>query len=233
MCVCVCVFQDKEVRGVFLWLFARLFQGYRWCLHIIRIHPEPVIRFHKVKHFHFITMVPIFTHGRTTTRITMQGPRYDILSFFFYNWIEIYHSISVCWYFLTHLCNLCLSCFFLGCLPGPEGAGGGRLPHQGAGRHGVRRFRVRAGASVQEHRPVWWRRSSTNGLKRWRWTAVVVVRGKGRVMTSVLSSQLVANQVERIRQEETNPHKVMNHVKELAELLFKNVRHSHLTCFSS
>jgi len=49
--VCVCVLwdsQDKEVRGVFLWLFARLFQGYRWCLHIIRIHPEPVIRFHKV-----------------------------------------------------------------------------------------------------------------------------------------------------------------------------------------
>ena len=46
--VCVCVFQDKEIRGVFLWLFARLFQGYRWCLHIIRIHPEPVIRFHKV-----------------------------------------------------------------------------------------------------------------------------------------------------------------------------------------
>lgn len=33
---------------MFLWLFAQLFQGYRWCLHIIRIHPEPVIRFHKV-----------------------------------------------------------------------------------------------------------------------------------------------------------------------------------------
>ncbi|XP_035280334.1 myotubularin-related protein 5 isoform X2 [Anguilla anguilla] len=39
--------QDKEVRAVFLWLFSQLFQGYRWCLHIIRIHPEPVIRFHK------------------------------------------------------------------------------------------------------------------------------------------------------------------------------------------
>ena len=47
MCV-LCAPQDKEIRGVFLWLFARLFQGYRWCLHIIRIHPEPVIRFHKV-----------------------------------------------------------------------------------------------------------------------------------------------------------------------------------------
>lgn len=35
--------------------------------------------------------------------------------------------------------------------------------------------------------------------------------------------QLVANQVERIRQEEAYPHKVMNHIKELAEQLFKNV----------
>lgn len=40
--------QDKEIRAVFLRLFAQLLQGYRWCLHIIRIHPEPVIRFHKV-----------------------------------------------------------------------------------------------------------------------------------------------------------------------------------------
>ncbi|GCB65238.1 hypothetical protein scyTo_0011847 [Scyliorhinus torazame] len=41
-------FQDKEIRAVFLRLFAQLLQGYRWCLQIIRIHPEPVIRFHKV-----------------------------------------------------------------------------------------------------------------------------------------------------------------------------------------
>ncbi|XP_043569141.1 myotubularin-related protein 5 [Chiloscyllium plagiosum] len=41
-------YQDKEIRAVFLRLFAQLFQGYRWCLQIIRIHPEPVIRFHKV-----------------------------------------------------------------------------------------------------------------------------------------------------------------------------------------
>ncbi|CAI5786790.1 Hypothetical predicted protein [Podarcis lilfordi] len=39
--------QDKEIRAVFLRLFAQLLRGYRWCLHIIRIHPEPVIRFHK------------------------------------------------------------------------------------------------------------------------------------------------------------------------------------------
>ncbi|XP_023381199.1 myotubularin-related protein 5 [Pteropus vampyrus] len=39
--------QDKELRAVFLRLFAQLLQGYRWCLHLVRIHPEPVIRFHK------------------------------------------------------------------------------------------------------------------------------------------------------------------------------------------
>ncbi|XP_054625818.1 myotubularin-related protein 13 isoform X4 [Dunckerocampus dactyliophorus] len=38
---------DKEVRAVFLRLFAQLFQGYRSCLQLIRIHCEPVIHFHK------------------------------------------------------------------------------------------------------------------------------------------------------------------------------------------
>lgn len=46
--VCLCVLQDKEVRAVFLRLFAQLFQGYRSCLQLIRIHSEPVIHFHKV-----------------------------------------------------------------------------------------------------------------------------------------------------------------------------------------
>lgn len=48
----VCVFQDKEVRAVFLRLFAQLFQGYRSCLQLIRIHSEPVIHFHKVRYRH-------------------------------------------------------------------------------------------------------------------------------------------------------------------------------------
>uniref|UniRef100_A0A8B9QGW6 SET binding factor 2 n=1 Tax=Apteryx owenii TaxID=8824 RepID=A0A8B9QGW6_APTOW len=39
--------QDKEVRAIFLRLFAQLFQGYRSCLQLIRIHAEPVIHFHK------------------------------------------------------------------------------------------------------------------------------------------------------------------------------------------
>ncbi|XP_063293932.1 myotubularin-related protein 13 isoform X2 [Pelobates fuscus] len=38
---------DKEVRAIFLRLFAQIFQGYRSCLQLIRIHSEPVIHFHK------------------------------------------------------------------------------------------------------------------------------------------------------------------------------------------
>ncbi|KAJ8247545.1 hypothetical protein GJAV_G00247580 [Gymnothorax javanicus] len=38
---------DKELRAVFLRLFAQLFQGYRSCLQLVRIHAEPVIHFHK------------------------------------------------------------------------------------------------------------------------------------------------------------------------------------------
>uniref|UniRef100_A0A2R9C2R0 UDENN domain-containing protein n=1 Tax=Pan paniscus TaxID=9597 RepID=A0A2R9C2R0_PANPA len=34
--------QDKELR-----LFDQLLQGYLWCLQVVCIHPEPVIRFHK------------------------------------------------------------------------------------------------------------------------------------------------------------------------------------------
>lgn len=40
---------DKEIRAVFLRMFAQLFQGYRNCLIIIRIHPKPFITFHKAK----------------------------------------------------------------------------------------------------------------------------------------------------------------------------------------
>lgn len=39
---------DKEVRAIFMRTFAQLLQGYRSCLTIIRIHPKPVITFHKV-----------------------------------------------------------------------------------------------------------------------------------------------------------------------------------------
>ncbi|XP_076577949.1 myotubularin-related protein 5 isoform X4 [Chaetodon auriga] len=115
--------QDKEIRAVFLWLFARLFQGYRWCLHIIRIHPEPVIRFHKA----------------------------------------------------AFLCQRALTedDFLMKVLDGMAFAG-----------------------FVSERGPPY--------------------------RATDLFDDLVANHVERIRQEEACPHKVMNHVKELAEQLFKN-----------
>ncbi|XP_008288740.1 myotubularin-related protein 5 isoform X6 [Stegastes partitus] len=115
--------QDKEIRGVFLWLFARLFQGYRWCLHIIRIHPEPVIRFHKA---------------------AFLGQR-----------------------------ALSEDDFLMKVLDGMAFAG-----------------------FVSERGPPY--------------------------RATDLFDDLVANEVERIRQEEACPHKVMNHVKELAEQLFKN-----------
>lgn len=38
---------DKEIRAVFMRTFAQLLQGYRSCLTLIRIHPRPVITFHK------------------------------------------------------------------------------------------------------------------------------------------------------------------------------------------
>ncbi|KAM7377879.1 hypothetical protein PAMA_013004 [Pampus argenteus] len=115
--------QDKEIRAVFLWLFARLFQGYRWCLHIIRIHPEPVIRFHKAA----------FLGQRALTEDDFLMKVLDGMAF------------------------------------------AGFVSERGP-----------------PYRPI------------------------------DLFDDLVANQGERIRQEEACPHKVMNHVKELAELLFKN-----------
>ncbi|CAG9832784.1 unnamed protein product [Diabrotica balteata] len=42
-----CIMLDKEIRAIFMRTFAQLLQGYRSCLTIIRIHPKPVITFHK------------------------------------------------------------------------------------------------------------------------------------------------------------------------------------------
>lgn len=40
--------QDKEIRAVFIKLFADMFCGYRSCLTLIRVHPKPVISFNKL-----------------------------------------------------------------------------------------------------------------------------------------------------------------------------------------
>ncbi|KAL4617971.1 myotubularin-related protein 5-like [Arapaima gigas] len=115
--------QDKEIRAVFLRLFAQLFQGYRWCLHMIRIHPEPVIRFHKAA----------FLGQRAMTEDD----------------------------------------FLMKVLDGMAFAG-----------------------FVSERGPPY--------------------------RTTDLFDELVANGVERICQEEGDPHKGISHIKELAEQLFKN-----------
>ncbi|XP_078332157.1 myotubularin-related protein 13-like isoform X3 [Crassostrea virginica] len=39
--------KDKEIRAIFIRFFAELLTGYRSCLTVIRIHPEPFITFHK------------------------------------------------------------------------------------------------------------------------------------------------------------------------------------------
>jgi len=41
---------DKEIRAIFMKMLAQLFQGYRSCLVIIRIHSSPVITFHRVSY---------------------------------------------------------------------------------------------------------------------------------------------------------------------------------------
>ncbi|XP_073954790.1 LOW QUALITY PROTEIN: SET domain binding factor [Choristoneura fumiferana] len=38
---------DKEIRAVFMRTLAKLLQGYRHCLTLVRIHPAPVLTFHK------------------------------------------------------------------------------------------------------------------------------------------------------------------------------------------
>lgn len=40
---------DKEIRGIVMRMLARLLQGYRSCLLLVRIYPAPIITFHKVK----------------------------------------------------------------------------------------------------------------------------------------------------------------------------------------
>ena len=52
---------DKRIRAVFMRMFAQLMQGYRSCLTIIRIHPKPVITFHKVlMYIHFVYSIILY-----------------------------------------------------------------------------------------------------------------------------------------------------------------------------
>ncbi|XP_055354318.1 myotubularin-related protein 5-like [Paramacrobiotus metropolitanus] len=41
--------QDKELRAVFLWFLCQILAGYRSCLTVVRLHPQPVITFQKAQ----------------------------------------------------------------------------------------------------------------------------------------------------------------------------------------
>lgn len=60
---------DKELRAIFMRTFAQLLQGYRSCLTLIRIHPKPVITFHKVSFFFFFFLSQLFITKKTLYRL--------------------------------------------------------------------------------------------------------------------------------------------------------------------
>ncbi|XP_050410421.1 myotubularin-related protein 13 isoform X2 [Patella vulgata] len=88
--------RDKEIRAVFLRLFAELFTGYRSCLTLIRIHPEPFISFHKAFFLGYRGMVEDdFTHrvldGMSfSSFVTERGPPYRVCDIF----DEVYATIQ-------------------------------------------------------------------------------------------------------------------------------------------
>ncbi|ESO95293.1 hypothetical protein LOTGIDRAFT_232003 [Lottia gigantea] len=88
--------RDKEIRAVFLRLFAELFTGYRSCLTCIRIHPEPFISFHKAFFLgHRGMMEDDFTHrvleGMSfNTFVGERGPPYRVCDIF----DEVYATIQ-------------------------------------------------------------------------------------------------------------------------------------------
>ncbi|OXB80532.1 UNVERIFIED_CONTAM: hypothetical protein H355_016322, partial [Colinus virginianus] len=139
---------DKEVRAIFLRLFAQLFQGYRSCLQLIRIHAEPVIHFHKVKEKQLFLFVLILIKCLPSLLSLMQAA------------------------FLGQR-GLVENDFLTKVLNGMAFAG-----------------------FVSERGPPF--------------------------RTCDLFDELVAFEVERIKADEGNPPKMIKHVRELAEQLFKN-----------
>lgn len=180
---------------MFLWLFAHLFQGYRWCLHIIRIHPEPVIRFHKV----------------LLRPCSLCNSTYDSLPVFTY-------SCCFCFVFFSFFSRL------------PFWASERSLRTTSWWRCWTA-WRSRASCRREDRRT-----GPPICLMMWVYEVRSdVVMRDGCVFTffSFALVQLVANQVERIRKEQNDVHRVMNHIKELAEHLFKNVRLHFCLCSST
>lgn len=88
--------QDKEIRAVFMRTFAQLLQGYRSCLTLIRIHPKPVITFHKAGFLGARDLVNCDFLSRVldsmffTSFITERGPPWRACD----AWDELYSSVT-------------------------------------------------------------------------------------------------------------------------------------------
>ncbi|XP_023930025.1 myotubularin-related protein 13 isoform X2 [Lingula anatina] len=88
--------QDKEIRAVFLRLFAELFTGYRSCLTLIRIHPEPFITFHKASFLGHRAMVSedfltrVLDGMSYSTFVSERGPPFRVIDIF----DEVYATLS-------------------------------------------------------------------------------------------------------------------------------------------
>lgn len=87
---------DKEIRAVFMRMFAQLLQGYRSCLTLIRIHPKPVITFHKAGFLGARDLVTCDFLSRVldsmffTGFIMERGPPWRTCD----SWDELYSSIT-------------------------------------------------------------------------------------------------------------------------------------------
>lgn len=88
--------QDKEIRAVFMRTIAQLLQGYRSCLTLIRIHPKPVITFHKAGFLGARDLVSCEFLSRVldsmffTSFITERGPPWRTCD----AWDELYSSMT-------------------------------------------------------------------------------------------------------------------------------------------
>ncbi|KAK8735252.1 hypothetical protein OTU49_005586 [Cherax quadricarinatus] len=87
---------DKEIRAVFMRMFAELLQGYRSCLTIIRIHSKPVITFHKASFLGNRGMADHEFVGKVldcmffTTFVTERGPPWRVCDL----WDDLYSGIG-------------------------------------------------------------------------------------------------------------------------------------------
>ncbi|XP_052797634.1 myotubularin-related protein 13-like isoform X4 [Mya arenaria] len=80
--------KDKEIRAVFIRLLAELLTGYRSCLALIRIHPEPFITFHKASFLGHKGLVEddfilkVLSGMSFNTFVSERGPPYRVCDIF-------------------------------------------------------------------------------------------------------------------------------------------------------